>query len=280
MHRRDRTNDMAATRTSRTTSAAARPADDTTHFGYRDVPLAEKQGHVDDVFHKVATRYDLMNDLMSAGMHRLWKDAMVAELPLPHPARPPKRRFEHLDVAGGTGDISFRVLERGGANVHATVFDINGDMLAVGRERAAKRLPADAAIDFVQGNAESLPFGDASFDGYTIAFGMRNVPRIQAALNEARRVLRPGGRFLCLEFSPTQIPLLDTIYERYSFSVIPLIGKIVAGDAQPYEYLVESIRRFPAPERYAAMMREAGLARVSYTQMSGGIVALHSGWRL
>jgi demethylmenaquinone methyltransferase / 2-methoxy-6-polyprenyl-1,4-benzoquinol methylase len=259
---------------------------DTTHFGYQTLPLAQKQAQVDAVFHKVAGRYDLMNDLMSAGLHRLWKDAMVAELPLPRQGkrqgqgRGQGRRFAHLDVAGGTGDIAFRVLESGGDAVSATVFDINGDMLAVGRERAAKRLAPGADVAFIQGNAEELPFEDSSFDGYTIAFGIRNVPRIEKALAEARRVLRPGGRFLCLEFSHVDVPLLDTVYERYSFAVIPQLGKLVTGEAEPYQYLVESIRRFPRPPVFARMIAEAGFARVQARPMSGGIVALHSGWRL
>lgn len=258
--------------------AAPAPAQDaTTHFGFRDVPLAEKQGHVDEVFHKVAGRYDLMNDLMSAGMHRLWKNAMVAQLPLPKGV---ERGFAHLDVAGGTGDIAFRVLEQGGPATRATVFDINGDMLSVGRERALARHLEPGRIDFVQGNAEALPFPDRSFDGYTIAFGIRNVPRIEAALQEAWRVLRPGGRFLCLEFSHVDTPILAEIYERYSFAVIPPMGRLVTGEAEPYQYLVESIRKFPKPARFAEMIAAAGFSRVKVTPMSGGVVALHAAWRL
>jgi demethylmenaquinone methyltransferase/2-methoxy-6-polyprenyl-1,4-benzoquinol methylase len=246
-----------------------------THFGFRSVPLADKQGLVDDVFHKVARRYDLMNDLMSGGLHRVWKDTLVSKL------RPPKnaRAFHLLDLAGGTGDVSFRVIEAGGPGVRATVADINPDMLKVGRARAEKRRLA-GQTEFVEANVEILSFPDKSFDGATIAFGIRNVPQIDKALVEIHRVLKPGSRFLCLEFSSTQMPGLDALYELYSFRVIPEIGRLVAGDAEPYRYLVESIRQFPAPDEFAGMMRKAGFARVSFTLMTGGIVALHSGWRL
>ena len=249
--------------------------DDQTHFGFRDVPLSEKQGMVDEVFHSVAGRYDLMNDLMSAGLHRAWKDALVTAINPPRSSQP----FHLLDVAGGTGDISLRVVNAGGSGTKATVFDINGGMLAVGRERIAK-LGRNDTIDFIEGNAEELPFPDKSFDAYSIAFGIRNVPRIQQALGEIHRVLKPGGHFLCLEFSSVNVPGLDKLYELYSFKVIPEIGRMVAGDAEPYRYLVESIRQFPAPEIFAGMMRKAGFARVGFTPMTGGIVALHSGWRL
>jgi demethylmenaquinone methyltransferase/2-methoxy-6-polyprenyl-1,4-benzoquinol methylase len=245
----------------------------TTHFGYRDVPLAAKQDMVDDVFHSVANRYDLMNDLMSGGLHRAWKGALVTAV------NPPKGRdFSLLDLAGGTGDVAFRVLAAGGDATHATVVDINPDMLAVGRQRAAAR--ALAGVCFVEGNAESLPFPDRAFDAVTIAFGIRNVPRIAAALAEARRVLAIGGRFLCLEFSTVDVPGLDALYDLYSFNVIPALGRMVTGDAEAYRYLVESIRRFPPPESFAGMMRAAGFARVSFCPLTGGIVALHSGWRL
>jgi demethylmenaquinone methyltransferase/2-methoxy-6-polyprenyl-1,4-benzoquinol methylase len=246
-----------------------------THFGFRQVPLADKQGLVDEVFHKVAHRYDLMNDLMSGGLHRAWKDILVTAV------NPPKsdRAFHLLDVAGGTGDIAMRVVEAGGSGTQATALDINADMLSVGRERAEKR-GLDHAIAFVEGNAEALAWPDKSFDAYTIAFGIRNVPRIDAALKEAHRVLKPGGHFLCLEFSSVDVPGLERLYELYSFNVIPALGRAVAGDAESYRYLVESIRKFPRPEPFAAMMRTAGFGRVSYRQLSGGIVALHSGWRL
>jgi demethylmenaquinone methyltransferase / 2-methoxy-6-polyprenyl-1,4-benzoquinol methylase len=243
-------------------------------FGARQVPLADKQALVDDVFRSVARRYDLMNDLMSFGLHRAWKDALVTAI------NPPKNRpFALVDVAGGTGDIAMRIVQAGGKGTGATVCDINADMLAVGRERATTRGLGDA-ITFTEANAEALPFRDRSFDAATIAFGIRNVPRIETALAEAYRVLKIGGRFVCLEFSAVTIPGLDRLYDLYSFNVIPVLGRAVAGDAESYRYLVESIRRFPKPEAFAAMMRAAGFARVSHRVMSGGIVALHSGWRL
>jgi len=249
-----------------------RSRDDTTHFGYRSVPLGQKQDRVNDVFRSVARRYDLMNDLMSAGLHRAWKNALVTAL---NPPR--KRAFRHLDVAGGTGDVAFRVLDAGGALTHVTVLDINGDMLAVGRERAA---PYEGRIAFVEGNAEALPLGERAYDGYTIAFGIRNVPRIEAALAEAHRVLRPGGHFLCLEFSNVDMPGLDALYEAYSFNVIPALGGLVTGDAESYRYLVESIRRFPTRAAFARMIEEAGFRRVTHRAMTGGIVAIHSGWKI
>ena len=245
-----------------------------THFGSRQVPLEDKQALVDDVFHSVAPRYDLMNDLMSLGLHRAWKNALVTALD------PPRTRpFALLDVAGGTGDVAFRAIEAGGDRTRATVCDINPDMLAVGRARAAAHHLGEA-ITFTEGNAEALPFADRSFDAVTIAFGIRNVPRIDVALAEAFRVLRIGGKFLCLEFSAVDVPGFDRLYDFYSFNVIPALGRAVTGDAESYRYLVESIRRFPKPDAFAAMMRNAGFARVSYRQMSGGIVALHTGWRL
>ena len=243
-------------------------------FGARQVPLADKQALVDDVFHSVAPRYDLMNDLMSLGLHRAWKDALVTALD------PPKSRpFALLDIAGGTGDVAMRAIAAGGEFTRATVCDINSDMLTVGRERADALHRGDA-ITFTEGNAEALPFADRSFDAVTIAFGIRNVPRIDVALAEAFRVLRIGGKFLCLEFSAVDVPGLDRLYDFYSFNVIPALGRAVAGDAESYRYLVESIRRFPRPEAFAAMLRAAGFQRVSYRQMTGGIVALHCGWRL
>jgi demethylmenaquinone methyltransferase / 2-methoxy-6-polyprenyl-1,4-benzoquinol methylase len=248
-------------------------ADETTHFGFEQVPLEDKQARVDDVFHSVAGRYDLMNDLMSGGLHRAWKNALVTAVDPPKERRP----FHLLDVAGGTGDIALRVLDAGGSGTRATVVDINGDMLAVGRARAQTR---GHAVAFVEGNAEALPFPDRSFDAVTIAFGIRNVPRIATALTEARRVLRVGGRFLCLEFSAVDVPGLDAVYDLYSFNVIPALGRMVAGDAASYRYLVESIRRFPRPDVLAGMMRTAGFQRASFQRMAGGIVALHSGWRL
>jgi demethylmenaquinone methyltransferase/2-methoxy-6-polyprenyl-1,4-benzoquinol methylase len=248
---------------------------DTTHFGFRDVPLGDKQTLVNDVFHSVAQRYDLMNDLMSGGLHRVWKDVMITTLNPPRNDAP----FALLDVAGGTGDIAFRAAKASGFGFTATVCDINGDMLAVGRERAVKQ-HLDHQVSFVEGNAEALAFPDRSFDAYTIAFGIRNVPRIDQALREAYRVLKPGSRFLCLEFSTVDVPGLDRIYDLFSFKVIPPLGRAVTGDADSYQYLVESIRKFPKPNAFAEMIRDAGFARVSHQVLSGGIVALHSGWRL
>src|SRR5215813_8504174 len=249
--------------------------DETTHFGFRDVPLDHKQGLVNDVFHSVASRYDLMNDLMSGGLHRAWKNIMVNTLNPPRNERP----YALLDVAGGTGDIAFRAAKVSGAGFRATVCDINADMLKVGRERAEKQHLADR-VSFVEGNAEALAFPDRSFDAYTIAFGIRNVPSIDLALKEAFRVLRPGGRFLCLEFSTVDVPGLDRLYDLYSFNVIPSLGRAVTGDGEAYRYLVESIRRFPRPDIFAEMMRTAGFRRAAFQRMAGGIVALHSGWRL
>src|SRR5579863_4124756 len=249
--------------------------DETTHFGFRDVPISDKQTLVNDVFHSVAQRYDLMNDLMSAGLHRVWKDLMINALNPPRGETP----FALLDVAGGTGDIAFRAAKAAGSGFRATVCDINSDMLAVGHERASQRHLDDRA-SFVEGNAEELAFPNNSFDAYSIAFGIRNVPRIDRALQEAFRVLRPGGRFLCLEFSTVDVPGLDRIYDLFSFNVIPPLGRVVTGDAEAYQYLVESIRKFPKPGAFADMIRAAGFSRVSWQSFSGGIVALHSGWRL
>ncbi|MDG4881841.1 bifunctional demethylmenaquinone methyltransferase/2-methoxy-6-polyprenyl-1,4-benzoquinol methylase UbiE [Mesorhizobium sp. WSM4884] len=245
-----------------------------TSYGFRKVGEGDKQFLVNDVFHKVANRYDLMNDLMSGGLHRLWKDAMVAWL------NPPKRPgWKVLDVAGGTGDIAFRIVEASHRNAHVTVLDINGSMLDVGRDRAEKKGLSENT-DFVGANAETLPFDDNTFDAYTIAFGIRNVPRIDVALSEAYRVLKRGGRFLCLEFSEVDMPLLDKAYEAWSFNAIPKIGRAVTGDGEPYSYLVESIRKFPNQANFAAMITRAGFDRVSFRNYSGGIAALHSGWKL
>jgi demethylmenaquinone methyltransferase/2-methoxy-6-polyprenyl-1,4-benzoquinol methylase len=245
-----------------------------TSYGFRDVAPGEKQELVNDVFHKVANRYDLMNDLMSAGMHRVWKDAMVTWL------NPPKRGdWRSLDVAGGTGDIAFRIVDASQRNAHVTVLDINGSMLSVGRERAEKRGIA-GNVDFVEANAEELPFADDTFDAYTIAFGIRNVPRIEVALSEAFRVLKPGGRFLCLEFSEVDMPLLDRVYDAWSFNAIPRIGQMVTGDGEPYRYLVESIRKFPNQRDFAAMITAAGMSRATWRDFSGGIAALHSAWKI
>jgi demethylmenaquinone methyltransferase / 2-methoxy-6-polyprenyl-1,4-benzoquinol methylase len=247
----------------------------TASFGFRDVPLPGKQDLVDDVFHKVARRYDMMNDVMSAGLHRLWKDALVSRLA---PPRSGNRPYHVVDVAGGTGDIAFRIYERSGHHARVTVADINSSMLQVGRERAGKR--GMAGVDFVEANAEALPFADASFDAYTIAYGIRNVPRVDVALSEAFRVLKPGGRFLCLEFSHVDVPLLDKIYDLYSFHFIPLMGRVVARDEDSYRYLVESIRRFPNQERFKAMIEAAGFRRVTYDNLTMGVTALHVGVKI
>jgi demethylmenaquinone methyltransferase / 2-methoxy-6-polyprenyl-1,4-benzoquinol methylase len=251
----------------------------TASFGFRDVPEAEKEGLVREVFSSVAARYDLMNDVMSGGIHRIWKDAMVEWLN-------PQPGWRVLDVAGGTGDIAFRIVEMArktgtparGGEAEVTVCDINPDMLAEGTRRAEAR--NEAGIAWVSGDAEHLPFADAQFDAYTIAFGIRNVTHIEAALREARRVLKPGGRFLCLEFSKVNVPGLDALYDAYSFKLLPKLGAWVAQDAQSYRYLAESIRRFPPPERFAQMIADAGLEQVKIRILSGGIAALHSAWRI
>ncbi len=255
---------------------AAKANDDkATHFGYRTVPLGEKQGRVDEVFHSVAKRYDLMNDLMSGGLHRLWKDALVTAI------NPPKsdKEFALLDLAGGTGDVAFRVAAAGGPGTRVTVCDINDEMLGVGKERATKR-GFESSVTFEQGNAEELPYAGRSFDCVSVAFGIRNVPRIERALGEAYRVLKTGGRFLCLEFSSVDVPGLDALYDTFSFNVIPRIGEAVTGDREAYRYLVESIRQFPKPKAFSGMIEAAQFRRVSFTAMTGGIVSLHSGWKL
>jgi demethylmenaquinone methyltransferase/2-methoxy-6-polyprenyl-1,4-benzoquinol methylase len=242
-------------------------------FGFRKVPLADKQAMVDGVFDSVAGRYDLMNDLMSGGLHRAWKDALVTAVNPPRDEKP----FALLDLAGGTGDVAIRVMRAAGAGTRVTVVDVNTEMLAVGRKRADE-LGLD--VDFIEGNAEKLPLPDRAFDAVTIAFGIRNVPRIDAALAECHRVLRIGGHFLCLEFSSVDVPGLDRAYDLYSFNVIPALGGAVTGDREAYRYLVESIRKFPKPEAFADMMRAAGFRRVSFQPLTGGVVAIHSGWRL
>jgi demethylmenaquinone methyltransferase/2-methoxy-6-polyprenyl-1,4-benzoquinol methylase len=243
-----------------------------THFGYATVPEAEKAARVHGVFASVASRYDLMNDAMSLGVHRLWKDALVDWL-APWPG------MRLLDVAGGTGDIAFRFLRRLKGRGHATVLDLTEDMLETGRRRPeAARYPG--ALDWVAGDAMALPFADAGFDAYTISFGIRNVTRIEDALAEAYRVLAPGGRLLVLEFSQVPEPSLRWLYDRYSFNVIPALGQVVTGDRPSYQYLVESIRRFPDQESFAAMIAAAGFGQVRFRNLSMGIAALHSGWKL
>jgi demethylmenaquinone methyltransferase/2-methoxy-6-polyprenyl-1,4-benzoquinol methylase len=251
------------------------PADDRASFGFREVAAADKQRLVDDVFDRVAGRYDLMNDLMSGGVHRLWKDALVAWLSPPRRSAVP---FRVLDLAGGTGDIAFRIADRS-AGAEITVADINAEMLAAGERRAAAKRFADR-VTFREANAEQLPFADGVYDAVTIAFGIRNVPRIDRALGEAHRVLKPGGRFLCLEFSAVDVAGLDRLYELYSFNVIPAVGGLVVGDPEPYRYLVESIRRFPNQARFAAMIEDAGFSRVTVRNLAGGIAAMHSGWKI
>jgi demethylmenaquinone methyltransferase/2-methoxy-6-polyprenyl-1,4-benzoquinol methylase len=248
-----------------------------TDFGFRQVRVAEKAPLVRAIFDSVAARYDLMNDLMSAGTHRWWKSEMVASL------RPrPGQRL--LDVAGGTGDIALRALSRllgGGQRVDggAVVCDASPAMLAIGRARALDE-GFLAGIEWICADAEQLPVADRSVDLYTIGFGLRNVTRIDAALAEARRVLKPGGRFLCLEFTPEITPLLQPLYDFYSFQLVPLLGQIVTGDRDAYSYLVESIRRFPRQSELAEMIAGAGLEQVKFRNLTGGVAALHSAWRL
>ncbi len=247
-------------------------AKETADFGYRRVPAHEHARLVRDVFDRVARRYDLMNDLMSGGIHRLWKAQLVERLG-------PQPRQILLDVAGGTGDIARRFVARAGPGACAIVCDINARMLAAGRDRSLDAGEYEA-MRWLCGNAEALPIADASVDAYTIAFGLRNVTRIAAALAEARRVLKPGGRFLCLEFSNVENPALQRIYDLYSFAIVPRLGAVVARDRAAYQYLVESIRRFPDRRRLAVMMEQAGFDRVTVRPLSGGIAAIHSGWRL
>jgi demethylmenaquinone methyltransferase/2-methoxy-6-polyprenyl-1,4-benzoquinol methylase len=246
----------------------------TASFGFRDVPEAEKEGLVREVFSSVAARYDLMNDLMSAGVHRIWKDAMVEWLN-------PRPGWRVLDVAGGTGDIAFRIADMAklrGGEADVTVCDINAQMLGEGVRRAAEK--NESAIQWVCGDAEKLPVPDNHFDAYTIAFGIRNVTHLDVALREAFRVLKPGGRFLCLEFSKVEVPGLDTLYDAYSFKLLPKIGGMVAGDAQSYRYLAESIRRFPPQAEFSRMIGEAGLSQVKLRNLSGGIAAMHSAFKI
>jgi len=248
-----------------------------THFGFRTVGEEEKAGLVRGVFDAVAPKYDLMNDLMSGGLHRLWKARMIDVL-----APRPGQAF--IDVGGGTGDIAMRILDRitrGGAETAKpiAVCDINVEMLSHGRDRAIDRGHL-SGLTWTCGDAETLPFPDMSFDAYTIAFCLRNVTHIDRALAEARRVLRPGGRFLCLEFSRVVVPVLDKLYDTYSFQVLPWLGKAVAGNREAYVYLAESIRKFPDQENLVAMMNAAGFGQVDYRNFSSGITALHSGWRI
>lgn len=273
----------------------------TTHFGYRDVPQAEKAKMVGEVFSRVADSYDLMNDVMSAGVHRVWKDHFVHGMGLPAISAASASGVRVLDVAGGTGDIAFRIAdallagEAAGARVPAagaersdraeiTVYDINADMLRVGEQRAGARAqlqrPGAPVLRWVVGDAEKLPFADESFDLYSIAFGIRNVTTVPNALREAHRVLKPGGRFVCLEFSQVENPLLRAVYDEYSFRLIPVLGSLVANDRASYQYLVESIRKFPNQVAFAEWIRDAGFEAVSYTNLTFGAVAVHSGFKV
>lgn len=251
------------------------PPSSKTSFGFREVAEEERQGLVNQVFSGVAERYDLMNDLMSGGLHRLWKDDFVVKLNPPKSAAP----FRLIDVAGGTADVALKALASGGTGATAVVCDISPEMLAVGKRKIAEAGLSER-IATVVGNAEALPFADKSFDAYTIAFGIRNVTHIDRALAEAYRVLRPGGRFLCLEFSHVDVPILDKLYDFHSFEVIPSLGAIAAGAAEPYRYLVESIRKFPNQQAFASMISAAGFAQVDYRNLTGGVAAIHSGWRI
>jgi demethylmenaquinone methyltransferase / 2-methoxy-6-polyprenyl-1,4-benzoquinol methylase len=243
----------------------------TTHFGFQTVPEGEKAGMVHGVFTRVASKYDVMNDLMSGGVHRLWKDAMMDWL-VPRPGQ------RLLDVAGGTGDVAFRFLKRA-PGASAVVLDLTESMLTEGRKRAEATSMADH-LDWVVGDAMALPFAANSFDAYTISFGIRNVTRIADALAEAFRVLRPGGRLMVLEFSRIPNDLMQKAYDLYSFNVIPVMGQVVTGDRESYQYLVESIRKFPDQETFAAMIRKAGFGQVKYRNMTMGVAALHSGWKI
>ena len=246
-------------------------ADQTTHFGYQTVPETEKAGLVHGVFTRVASKYDIMNDLMSGGVHRLWKDAMMDWLA-------PRPDQKLLDVAGGTGDVAFRFLGRA-PGATATVLDMTESMLIEGQKRAEAESLAQA-LTWVVGDAMALPFAANTFDVYTISFGIRNVTRVQEALNEAFRVLKPGGRLMVLEFSQIPNELMQKAYDLYSFNVIPPLGKLVTGDRDSYQYLVESIRKFPDQETFAGMIRQAGFTQVKYRNLTMGVAALHSGWKV
>lgn len=241
-------------------------------FGEELVSPEEKTRRVGEVFSSVARRYDVMNDLMSGGLHRLWKDRFVARVK-------PRAGERILDMAGGTGDIALRVLKDAGVGTRAVICDISAEMIETGRARGEGE-GESGRLAFVRGNAEGLPFADKSFDAYTIAFGVRNLTLIDAALAEAFRVLKPGGRFLCLEFSHVDVPLLDRLYEVYSFGAIPILGGLVTGNSAAYQYLVESIRRFPDQKAFAGMIEAVGFERVQYRNLTGGIAAIHSAWRL
>lgn len=264
------------------TTRAEKETEAETHFGFTSVPEGSKKPKVAEVFHRVANNYDLMNDVMSAGTHRLWKSQFISMLK-------PQPGLKLLDMAGGTGDISFGVIDAIRAHSGSTeqssvtVSDINPSMLRVGEERAKDRgyfAVPNVDVEFVVADAEQLPFEDQSFDAYTIAFGLRNVTNIDLALREAHRVLKPGGRFMCLEFSKVENPLLATVYDAYSFNIIPTMGELVSSDRASYQYLVESIRRFPSQSDLVDKMKDAGFRCASYTNMTGGVVAVHSGFKI
>ena len=246
-------------------------ADQTTHFGFQTVPESEKANKVQNVFTSVAGKYDIMNDIMSAGIHRIWKESMMNWLS-------PRSGQKLLDVAGGTGDISLKFLERAGSG-HATVLDLTEKMLAVGKTRA-KDSAVQECLDWVVGDAMALPFQDNLFDVYTISFGIRNVTHPYRALTEAHRVLRPGGRLMVLEFSQIPVPLVQKAYDLYSFKIIPELGKLITGDRESYQYLVESIRNFPDQENFLKLLNEARFENTSYRNLSLGIAAIHSGWKI
>lgn len=243
----------------------------TTHFGFETVTESEKAGRVQGVFGSVASRYDIMNDVMSGGIHRVWKDAMMDWLA-------PRSGQKLLDVAGGTGDIAYRFLKRAGQG-HATVLDLTEEMLVEGRKRAEASQMVDQ-LDWSVGDAMALPFPDNSFDVYTISFGIRNVTRPQDALNEAFRVLRPGARLMVLEFSQIPNPAMQWAYDRYSFNLIPLMGQLIANDRDSYQYLVESIRKFPDQDVFLNMVRSAGFENAKYRNLTAGVACLHSGWKI
>ena len=247
------------------------PDNDQTHFGYQQVPTSEKANKVADVFHSVADQYDVMNDLMSFGVHRLWKRFTIQ-------ASGAKYGDVILDLAGGTGDLAAKFSKIVGSAGKVTLSDINGSMLQNGRSRLID-MGISGNVNYVQANAECLPFPDSHFDIITIAFGLRNVTDKDAALRSMNRILKPGGRLLVLEFSKPVVPGLNTIYDQYSFKLLPLMGKLVANDAESYRYLAESIRMHPNQEELKAQMLEAGFDKVEYHNMTGGIVALHKGYK-
>jgi demethylmenaquinone methyltransferase/2-methoxy-6-polyprenyl-1,4-benzoquinol methylase len=260
-----------------TSDPPSSPGDNTASFGFREVPAERKSSLVRGVFESVADRYDLMNDLMSGGIHRLWKHTMIDWL---HP----RAGQQFVDVAGGTGDVALRVFQRIGvegvaAGSRIVVCDLTPAMLAIGRDRTLDR-GVLRGIEWINGDAERLPFADRTFDGYTIAFGLRNVTRLGAALMEARRVLKPGGHFLCLEFSHVAMPILDRLYDLYSFQILPMLGQMVTQDRSAYQYLVESIRQFPRQDDLSRRIASAGFDRVAFRNLTGGIAALHSAWRV